>query len=109
MYSNDDQGRVYQNYKFYISHSEYVFSSSLSIYFTVIAIVLKDYDACFPIQLLIFTYYNNGPIDMQICALLTRIQCKASDTQVTVKACGPLVIQKYRSNINQTKSGTDCY
>ena len=32
--------------KFHISHfSEYVFSSSLSIYFTLIAIVLKDYDA----------------------------------------------------------------
>ena len=43
------------------------------------------------IQLLIFIYYNNGTVDMQICALLTRIQCKVSDTQVTVKACGPLV------------------
>ena len=31
---------------------------------------------------------------MQICALLTRIQCKVSDAQVTVKACGPLV-RKY--------------
>ena len=28
---------------------------------------------------------------MQICTLLTRIQCKVSDTKVTVKACGPLV------------------
>ena len=28
---------------------------------------------------------------MQICTLLTRIQCKVSDIQVTVKACGPLV------------------
>ena len=28
---------------------------------------------------------------MQICALLTRSQCKVSDTQVTVKACGPFV------------------
>ena len=34
--------------------------------------------------------YNNGAVDMQ-CALLTRIQFKESDTQVTVKACGPLV------------------
>ena len=31
---------------------------------------------------------------MQICALLRRIQCKVSDTQVTVKACGPLFIKK---------------
>ena len=28
---------------------------------------------------------------MQIYALLTRSQCKVSDTQVTVKVCGPLV------------------
>ena len=34
------------NCKFHISHySEFVFSSTLSIYFTLIAIVLKDYDA----------------------------------------------------------------
>ena len=37
-------------------------------------------------------YYNNGAVNMQICTLLTRIQCKVSDTQVTVKACGPLVL-----------------
>ena len=36
-------------------------------------------------------YYNNEAVAMQICTLLTRIQCKVSDTQVTVKACGPLV------------------
>ena len=29
---------------------------------------------------------------MQICALLTRIQCKVYDAQVTVKVCGPLVV-----------------
>ena len=94
MYSNDDQGRVYQNCKFHISHySEYVFSSSLSIYFTLIAIVLKDYDAAF-LYNFFFIYYNNGAVDMQICALLTRIQCKVTDTQLTVKACGPLVNNK---------------
>ena len=37
-------------------------------------------------------YYNNGAVGMQICTLLTRIQCKVSDTQVTVRACGPLVL-----------------
>ena len=42
-------------------------------------------------QLLIFIYNNNGA-EMQTCALLTRIQCKVSDAQVTVKACGPLVL-----------------
>ena len=35
--------------------------------------------------------YNNNGAEMQICTLLTRIQCKVSDAQVTVKACGPLV------------------
>ena len=35
--------------------------------------------------------WPNGAVDMQICALLTRIQCKVYDTQVTAKACGPLV------------------
>ena len=29
---------------------------------------------------------------MQIQSLLTRSQCIVSDTQVTVKACGPLVL-----------------
>ena len=35
--------------------------------------------------------FDKGAVKMQICTLLTRIQCKVSDTQVTVKACGPLV------------------
>ena len=37
-------------------------------------------------------YYNNRGVNMQICTFLTRIQCKVSDAQVTVKACEPLVI-----------------
>ena len=41
-----------------------------------------------------YLYYNNGAVDMQICTLLTKIQCKVSDTQVTVKACGPLVLDR---------------
>ena len=40
-----------------------------------------------------YFHYNKGAVDMQICTLLTRIQCKVSDTQVTVKACGPLVFE----------------
>ena len=32
---------------------------------------------------------------LQIWALLTRSQCKVSDTQVTIKACGPLVVQNF--------------
>ena len=38
-----------------------------------------------------FYLLYGGAVDMQIRALLTRSQCKVSDTQVTVKACGPLV------------------
>ena len=38
-----------------------------------------------------FYLFNNGAVDMQIYALLTITQCKVSNTQVTVQACGPLV------------------
>ena len=38
-----------------------------------------------------FHLFYDGSVDIQIWALLTRSQCKVSDTQVTVKACGPLV------------------
>ena len=51
-------------------------------------------------------YYNNGAVYMQMCTLLTGIQCKVSDTQVTVKACGPLVIylQKTQNSYKVNKS-----
>ena len=38
-----------------------------------------------------FHLFYDGAVDIQIRALLTRSQCKVSDTQVTVKAHGPLV------------------
>ena len=38
-----------------------------------------------------FHLFYDGAVDIQIWALLTRSQCKASDTQVTVNACWPLV------------------
>ena len=38
-----------------------------------------------------FHLFYDGAVDMQIWALLTRSQCKVSDTRVTVKAHGPLV------------------
>ena len=53
-----------------------------------------------------YFYYNNGVVDMQICTLLTRIQCKVSDTQVTVKACGPLVL--YTLKITSSFGGEGC-
>ena len=41
-----------------------------------------------------FHLFYDGAVDLQIWALLTRIQCKVSDTQVTIKACVPLVLFK---------------
>ena len=38
-----------------------------------------------------FHLFYDRAVDIQIWALLTRSQCKVSDTQVTVKARGPLV------------------
>ena len=51
---------------------------------------------------------------MQICTLLTRIQCKVSDTQVTVKALGLLLIHSFTTlqsrSMNMTsKSVVFCY
>ena len=44
---------------------------------------IKWFQCCFHLPLLISIYsMHDGP--------LTRTQCKVSDTQVTVKACGPL-------------------
>ena len=39
-----------------------------------------------------FHLFVDVAADMQICALHTRSRCRVSDTQVTVKALGPLVI-----------------
>ena len=39
----------------------------------------------------LFLSFHNGAVDIQIWAPLTRSQCKVSDTQVTVKACGSIV------------------
>ena len=97
--SNDDQGRVYQNCTFHdphcwgsdvrrghISHySEDALSSTLSINNTLIAIVLRDYDAAY-----LFDRWFSFILRFQIWAFLTRSWCKVSDSQVTVKACGPL-------------------
>ena len=38
-----------------------------------------------------FHLFYDVAVDIQIWAALTRSQCKVSDTQVTVKVCGPLV------------------
>ena len=36
-----------------------------------------------------FSLFYDGPVDVRV--LLTRSQCRVSDTQVTIKALGPLV------------------
>ena len=40
---------------------------------------------------LVYLFYD-GPVDLQIWALLTKSQCRVSDTQMNVKAGGPFVI-----------------
>ena len=66
VYSNDNQGRVYQNCKFHDPRGRGSCARA-------------------------WPYKSYSENDIQILALLTRSQCKVSDTQVTVKACGPLV------------------
>ena len=46
--------------------------------------------------------FYDGAVEIQILAPLTRSHCKVSDTQVTVKVCGPLVITliKYQNRIS---------
>ena len=73
----------------HISHySKYVLSSTLSIYNTLIAIVLRDYDVDY---LFDHHLFYDGAVDIQRWTLLTRSQYNVYDTYVTVKALGPLV------------------
>ena len=51
---------------------EYVLSSTLSIYSTLIAIELRDYDAAFLYHCWFFYLFYDGAVDIQIWALLTR-------------------------------------
>ena len=50
-----------------------------------------------------FHLFYDGAVDIQIWALLTRSQCKVSDTQVSVKAHGPLVISNQFFALDLTK------
>ena len=79
----------------HISHySGFVLSSTLSIYlYTLIAVVLKDAVLLYTIVDIYLLY--EGAVCMQILALLTRIKCKVSNTQVIDKACGPLVYSNW--------------
>ena len=68
----------------HVSHySKNALSSSLSMYSAFMAIVLRDYNAAFLCHCWFFVvdnYANMSPSD----------KCRVSDTQVTVKVCGPL-------------------
>ena len=58
-----------------------------------------------------FHLFYDGALDIQIWAPLTRSQCKVSDTQVTVKACGPLVVFSWNGAnlINECKDWQEEY
>ena len=60
MYSNDDQGRVYQSCKLHLSHySKYVFFLSINI-LHIDCYCVKGLWCCFPIPSLIFIYSMMG-------------------------------------------------
>ena len=51
-----------------------------------------------------FYFFFDEAIDMQIWALLTRSQCRVSDTQVTVETCGPLVSKHFKEIISKSRN-----
>ena len=53
--------------------------------------ILKDGIMQFSSAIVDFYLFSDGSVDMQIWTLLSRSQCRVSDTEVTVKAWGPLV------------------
>lgn len=46
----------------------------------------------------------DGATGMQICVLLTRSQCRVSDTQVTISVCGPLDKWLFSMSIDGSRS-----
>ena len=109
--SKEGSTKIYQGLMLgrgYISHySEYALSTTLSIYNTLIAIVLREYNAAFLCHWFFlfilwwgswyatvdFYLFYDSAADMRKRAPLTKIrsQCRVSDTQVTFKALEPLV------------------
>ena len=83
-------------------YSKYALSSTISIYSTLIVIVLWDYTAvflcnCWILFILLWGwwYANMSP--------LTKNQCRVSDTQVSVNACMPFLQKNvccYKSMMN---------
>ena len=74
--------------------SVYAFCSTISIYSTLIVVVLKGFDAAFLCLFIDFYLIHDRVFTtvMQIWVLLTRSQCRVVNTLVTVKVRGPLVL-----------------
>ena len=64
-------------------YSEYVLFSTPSVYSTLIVVVLRDYDADFLTIVDVYLFYD-GAVDTQIRSLLTKSQCRVSDTPVVL-------------------------
>ena len=84
----------------HMSCSENALSSTLSLYSTLIVIVLRDYDAAFLCYcwFLFILWWGCW----YAWTLLSRHNCKVSYTQVTVKARGPLISQREMTAKNDT-------
>ena len=59
--------------------------------YTLIAIVLRVYNAAF-YAIANFDLFNDGSVDLQMWVLLTKSEFRVFDTQVAIKACGPLIL-----------------
>ena len=77
---------------------------TISLYSTLIVIVLRGYGAAFLSHCWFLFILWYGAVDIQIWALLTWSQCKISDTQVTVKACGPLVSKCVKTHFEKLRT-----
>ena len=75
----------------HISHKVEMHYLLLTIYSTLIAILLRDYNAAFYTIVDIYLFYDLAH-DMQISTLLTRHHCRVSYTQVTVQVHVPFVL-----------------
>ena len=82
----------------HISHySEYALSSIRLICNTSISFVLTDCNVAFLCNCWCYLFYD-GAVGMQIWALLTKSQCRVSDTLlVTINARGPLLSLSLKS------------
>ena len=74
-----------------------------SIYSTLFVIALRVILQSFSAIVNFYIFYD-GPVDIQMWSYMTLSQCRVSDTQVTVKACWPLV-REHNGLFNSSVSG----